>query len=79
MLFMKRGGAGIEPAIERKLRWFSGLYVHHQIVLFFLGRLTFPIEIRRIVRRHFEARATGKDGILFGATATENEVFHAVH
>src|SRR6266498_6037148 len=65
--------------IERKLRRLSGLHVHQKIVVFLLGRLAFPVEVLRVALGHLEARAARKDGILFRATATENEVFHAVY
>ena len=47
-------------------------------IVILLGRLALPIEIRRIVRRHFDGRLSGKDRILFRASAAEQQVFHAV-
>ena len=54
------------------------LHVNEDVVVILLGRLSIPIEIRRIVRRHFDGRLSGKDRILFRASAAEQQVFHAV-
>src|SRR5512132_2638514 len=58
-------------AIERERRPLAGLDVHEQVVIFLLGRLALPIEIRRIVRRNLDARPAGKNRVLFGTAAAE--------
>ena len=57
----------------------SGLHVHEHVVVFLLGRLPLPIQIRRVVRGHLDVRPAGKDRILFGAAAAQQQVLHAVH
>jgi hypothetical protein len=44
-----------------------------------LGRIALPVEIGRIVRWHLDAGAAGKDRVLFGATATQQQIFHTVY
>src|SRR5208337_4562180 len=65
-------------AIERELGLLSRLDVDQDIVVLLLGRLALPIEIRRIVRGHLDARTAREDGILFGAAAAQHQVFDAV-
>src|SRR5690242_16572163 len=65
-------------AIEGELGLRAGFDVHEDIVVLLLGRLTLPIEIRRIVRRQLNARPAGENRILFCAATAQHQVFHAV-
>src|SRR6266536_2611503 len=66
-------------AIERKLRLLAGLHVHEDVVVFLFGALPLPIEIRRVALGYLDVGSTGKDRILLGAPAAEQQVLHAVH
>lgn len=52
-------------AIERELRLLPGFDVNEGVVVFLLGRLALPIEIRRIVRRHLNGCPARENRVLF--------------
>src|SRR5262249_7569567 len=54
------------------------LNIDQNVVVFQLRRLALPIEVRRIVVWHLEARAARKDRVLFRPTATKDKIFHAI-
>ena len=66
-------------AIEGELRLLARFDLDEDVVVFFLWRLALPVEIGRIVGGHLDARATGKDGVLFSATAAQHEVFYPIY
>ena len=76
--FKRLGRPGPET-IERKLGLPAGCDIHKDVVVLLLGRLALPIEVRRIVGRHFGARPIWKNWILFCAAAAQQQIFHAIH
>src|SRR5215813_11571148 len=66
---LERRGCPRSEAIERERRPLAGLDIHEQVVIFLLGRLALPVEIRRIVLGDLDARPAGKNRVLFGTAA----------
>ena len=66
-------------AIERELGLLLWINIYEQIIVLFLGRGAIPIEVRWIVRRHFDAGPAGEDRVLFRTTTAQHEVFHTVN
>ena len=65
-------------AIEGELGLLAGFNIHQDVVVLFLGRLTLPIKVRRIVRRQLDARSAREDRVLFGAATAKHQVFHPI-
>ena len=53
-----------------------GFDIHKHVVVLLPWRLPLPIEIRRIVRRHFDVRPAWENRVLFRAAAAQQQVFH---
>src|SRR5216683_2393845 len=66
-------------AIEGELCLLTRFDIDKDIVVFLLRRLAFPVKIGRIVGRHLDARATGKDGVLFSATTAQHQVLNPIY
>src|SRR4029077_4537783 len=65
----ERLGRPPPEGVEGKLRLVAGFNVHEDVVVLLFGRLTLPIEIRRIVCWYLDARPAWENRVLFGAAA----------
>src|SRR5580765_6846100 len=72
------GGPWTE-AVQRKRRLPSGLHVDQDVVVFLLRTRALPILIGRVIRRNLDMRSTRQDRVLLGATAAQQQIFHAVY
>src|SRR5215510_2093355 len=74
----ERLGRPWPEAVEGEPCLLAGLNIHQDVVVVLLGRLALPIEVRWIVRRLLNARATREDWVLLRPAAAQQQVFHAV-
>src|SRR5262249_10762772 len=73
---LRRSGA---EAVDGELGRLTGLHVDEDVVVVFSRALALPVLVGRVARRDLDARSTGEDRILLGATAAQHQVLDAVH
>src|SRR5216684_2104419 len=65
--------------IEGKPGLLAGFDIDEGVVVLLLRRLAFPIEVRRIVGGHLDARATRQNWVLFCAAAAQHQILHPIY
>src|SRR6266478_2411936 len=67
-----------EP-IEGEFRLLAGLDINKHVIVLLFRSLSLPIEVRWIVSGYLDARATGKDRVLFRTATAQHQILYAIY
>src|SRR5215813_6039545 len=60
-------------ACQGEFRLLTRFDIHQDVIVLLFRRLSFPVEVRWIVGRHFDAGSPGKDRVLFCSSAAQQQ------
>src|SRR5260370_15493150 len=65
--------------MEGELCLLSRLDIVKPVIVFLFRSLALPIEVRWIVSGYLDARATGKDRVLFRTATAQHQILYAIY